>query len=94
MLQAEQVAGLVGGCFGDVLRVAVSQVGGKDVADVRSAVVKAADIGHAAGPAAVPVGRAAADGNVGHAGRGARIDRRHVDVEGGVVLRDAGPDLL
>jgi hypothetical protein len=54
VLEVEEVAGLVGGGLGGVLRVAVGEVLGEDEGDVGGGVGEAADVGDAAGLGAEP----------------------------------------
>ena len=86
---------LVRRSFGRVAGVAVGQGVLEDVPHVRRPVIEPADIRHAAGLLAEPVRPVAADGDphgdaVGDRRRG---DGRDVDVERGVVLGHASPDL-
>src|SRR4029450_1010798 len=55
---------------------------------------EAADVSDAAWRRTVPIGIMPADGDAGDAAGGqAGVGRRDVDIERGVVFRDAGPDL-
>src|SRR5947209_8722388 len=95
MLQAEQMPRFVGGCFGDVFRVA-AQVVSEDISHIRCGVVKSANKRDSSGRSSIPIRVTTANS---HNGNNAvvfvpGIDRRDIDVEGRVVLSHAGPDLI
>src|SRR5205823_5487855 len=94
VLEAEGVAGFVGGGFGDIFRVAVGEHLGKDEGDVGGGVGEGADVRDAARLRAEPRTVAADDDFEGLAVvEIAGVGGGDVDVEGRIFFGDAIEDL-